>query len=555
MKKGLLFSILFTITMVVNAQTPVWIWSNATGGRSSSDAPISTVKDNAGNVYISGEFEGTVNIGGTSYTSAGVNDVFLSKYDAAGNHLWTSTFGGANNFMFAGGIAIDANNNVYIAGTFTFRLDVGGNIYFTNNFTKDIYLIKVSPSGGALWAKVMGGLGAEDAKCVTSSGTKVYVGGSYNQTFTVDAAVFPATTSNNINAFVLATDTGGTGIWAAHGGGVNTDQLNSISASASSVYIGGYIQGAATFGSLNISGSGSDNDMLLAKLDPSTGAFLWAKGTGAASTDQINSVGQDANDNVYCGGSFLATVSFGGGVTLAETGFPMGAYGDAFIAKYNPTGTCQWARKVGGNSDDIASNIAVAPNGSVYGIGYFRLAATASSTTTPTQSFTTVGGSDLFAVKYSPVGSLLWAIRGGTTTDDKGRCITLDDNGFCFLAGNFFNTLTLGTLPAINSNPSLFTAFIARLNGFSVGLNDITNSVQVNVYPNPTSDVVNFEMPKGTYINAVEIFNVAGQLMMNQNYNLPMQNASLNISELPSGNYKVRVIANEGYVVKSIQVK
>jgi hypothetical protein len=131
----------------------------------------------------------------------------------------------------------------------------------------------------------------------------------------------------------------------------------------------------------------------------------------------------------------------------------------------------------------------------------------------------------------------------------------LDDNGFCFLAGNFFNTLTLGTLPAINSNPSLFTAFIARLNGFSVGLNDISNSVQVNVYPNPTSDFVNFEMPKGTYINAVEIFNVAGQLMMNQNYNLPMQNASLNISELPSGNYKVRVIANEGYVVKSIQVK
>jgi hypothetical protein len=62
-------------------------------------------------------------------------------------------------------------------------------------------------------------------------------------------------------------------------------------------------------------------------------------------------------------------------------------------------------------------------------------------------------------------------------------------------------------------------------------------------------------MPKVTYINAVEIFNVAGQLMMNQNYNLPMQNASLNISELPSGNYKVRVIANEGYVVKSIQVK
>lgn len=555
MKKELLFSILFTISLVVNAQTPVWIWSNATGGRSSSDAPLSTVKDNAGNVYISGEFEGTVNIGGTSYTAVGANDVFLSKYDAAGNHLWTSTYGGANNFMFAGGIAIDASNNVYVTGTFTNRLDVAGNIYFTNNFTKDVYLIKVSPNGGALWAKVMGGLGSEDAKCIAINGTSVYIAGSYNQTFTVDAAVFPATPANNTNAFVLSADTGGTGIWAAHGGGSAMDVVNSISASATSVYIGGYIQGAATFGSLSIPGSGSDNDMLLAKLVPSTGAFVWAKGAGAASTDQINSVGQDANDNVYCCGSFLATVSFGGGVTLAETGFPQGAYGDGFIAKYNSTGTCQWARKIGGNSDDITANIAVAPNGSVYGIGYFRLAATASSTSTPTQSVTTVGGADFYAVKYSPTGSLLWLIRGGQTSDDKGRCITLDDNGFCFLAGNFFNTLTLGTLPGIIANPSLFTPFIARLNGFSVGLNDISNDVKVNVFPNPTSDVVNFEMPKGTYINSIEVFNIAGQLMMNQNFNLPMQNASINVSELSTGNYKVRVIANEGYVVKSIQVK
>jgi hypothetical protein len=46
--------------------------------------------DGGGNVVVTGYFQGTVNFGGGSLTSAGGTDIFLFKYSAAGAHVWSS---------------------------------------------------------------------------------------------------------------------------------------------------------------------------------------------------------------------------------------------------------------------------------------------------------------------------------------------------------------------------------------------------------------------------------------------------------------------------------
>ena len=51
-----------------------------------------------GSIYAAGNFSGTASFGSgpsaTHLTSAGADDVYVSKLDAAGNFVWVKSFGG-----------------------------------------------------------------------------------------------------------------------------------------------------------------------------------------------------------------------------------------------------------------------------------------------------------------------------------------------------------------------------------------------------------------------------------------------------------------------------
>jgi hypothetical protein len=70
------------------------LWAQKFGG-TSSDLAYGIAVDGAGNTYITGYFQGTVNFGAGSVTSAGSYDVFLAKLNSAGAYVWSKTFGGA----------------------------------------------------------------------------------------------------------------------------------------------------------------------------------------------------------------------------------------------------------------------------------------------------------------------------------------------------------------------------------------------------------------------------------------------------------------------------
>lgn len=57
-------------------------------GGTEPDAASRIEVDANGNSYITGIFRGTAHFGDISLTSRGNTDVFIAKYDAAGNVLW-----------------------------------------------------------------------------------------------------------------------------------------------------------------------------------------------------------------------------------------------------------------------------------------------------------------------------------------------------------------------------------------------------------------------------------------------------------------------------------
>lgn len=81
---------------------------------------------------------------------------------------------------------------------------------------------------------------------------------------------------------------------------------------------------------------------------------------------------------------------------------------------------------------------------------------------------------------------------------------------------------------------------------------DTKNSIQV--FPNPTSGIINIQNQKNLNIKNVEIYNIAGQLVQSFPINNSAKNTSLDLSKLIKGNYLLKINSNtESTTVKVIK--
>lgn len=96
-----------------------YLWSQAWGGPL-IDQPSSILVDTANNIYVAGMVNRTVT--GTIFSPIITSAVALTKFSADGNSQWTKTWGGTGNDM-PGGMALDGAGNLYISGQFQYTVD------------------------------------------------------------------------------------------------------------------------------------------------------------------------------------------------------------------------------------------------------------------------------------------------------------------------------------------------------------------------------------------------------------------------------------------------
>jgi ligand-binding sensor domain-containing protein len=111
----------------------------------------------------------------------------------------------------------------------------------------------------------------------------------------------------------------------------------------------------------------------------------------------------------------------------------------------------------------------------------------------------------------------------------------------------------------IKINKTNSEVFIATANGIisykneansvnpPFGLQDI---LEVKVLPNPASNDLNFELPANMNISSIEILNIEGTIVKSQRIN-NHQN-TINVSDLPSGMYVIRMQTDKGLVMKKL---
>ncbi len=93
------------------------LWARQGGGPSFPDDSYGygITTDRSGNAYITGQFTGNLIFGSYHLNAPGNEDIFLTKYDSAGNVVWAEQSLGANQDWTGYSLSSDAVNHIYLA--------------------------------------------------------------------------------------------------------------------------------------------------------------------------------------------------------------------------------------------------------------------------------------------------------------------------------------------------------------------------------------------------------------------------------------------------------
>jgi hypothetical protein len=400
--------------------------------------------DSSGNIFVAGNSP-RLNSG-----------ALIIKLDATGNKLLDKTLSLSSKSIAANGVSTDSNGNISVTGFIS-----GG---ASNN---DTFVIKLSASGSQLWLQQFNFLDDDRANGITTdSSDNIYISGE------TSGSLFGNSNVGGIDCYVAKYDVNGSQLWVKQFGTSSEDHSTGVNAEKSgNVYVTGYSSGSLP-GNSNL----GSNDAFVVKYDGS-GNQIWVKQFGTSGEDRANGVVTDSTGNVYITGYTKGSLS--GNNNLGAN--------DAFIAKYNATGTQLWIKQFGTSSDDYAKGISIDASGNTYVTGYSNGSLFGNKN---------LGGNDAFAAKYDANGNQLWIKQFGTSSDDYSNGISADNRGNVYFGGYTNGNLLPDT--SLSGKPDAFIIGVNSENG-----NRLTNTPLKDKLTTPIIRFQNTDKP-GTYLFAGE---------------------------------------------------
>jgi len=390
----------------------------------------------------------------------GANDMFIAKYDPQGNYLWANAIGGTGS-DYSRAIGVDGAGNIYITGNFQDTVDFdpgpGTQRLVATPGKSDMFIAKYNPGGDFIWVKQIGA-GATSIGMAVDAAGNMYITGELTATVDFDpaATVNAVPTSGGSDVFVAKYDSSGSHQWAFHAGNSNSARPDGGAAialdNAGNVYVTGYFYSKADFDpspapadTANLTSNGGIGDIFVAKYSNS-GSYIWAKNLGGTGRDEGHGIAVDAAGNVYVTGHFIGKADFNPGTAPADTVYLVSNNNsaDIFLAKLNSSGNYVWAHSIfcKGSSDE-GNGVAADAAGDVYLTGIFTDTAYFDQGA-GTSGLVANGGSDILVARYDAAGNNIWAKNFGgsasTGTLEQGIAITLNTAGDAVITGIYQDT-------------------------------------------------------------------------------------------------------------------
>ncbi|CAH0995711.1 hypothetical protein EMA8858_01836 [Emticicia aquatica] len=164
-------------------------WVKSEGG-TGPDIAQKVVTDASGNVFVAGTYQSTINFNGGAIqkTSNGWSDIFVAKYTSAGLITWVNSVGGVN-YDYLKDIYHNGSNALYIAGTYYDATTIGTENY-TSNGMADLFMAKFDINGVYQSSFSVGGTEEDGVflSIVKDSQGTLFLAGDFQGTITVNGS-------------------------------------------------------------------------------------------------------------------------------------------------------------------------------------------------------------------------------------------------------------------------------------------------------------------------------------------------------------------------------
>lgn len=450
-----------------------WLYGYS-GMGDNSDQANAIATDPLGNIIVVGY---SVNIGTDK-------DMSVVKLNSAGDTLWskqfTGTFSGSSDEATA--VGVDQSGNVYVTG------------YVVNSYaSSDITTIKFAPNGDTLWVRKYDFIGESDrayAMVVDAAGN-VYVSGRSDS----DPSI-----NTNYDIVTIKYNSAGVQQWVARFDGVSKLDDYAVDlkqGSSGKLYLTGRSMNANNEDVVTLSydlsgnllwkniydGSKGDDRGVALAVDPSDNVFITGRTFNGADFDYFTacygSGGVQKWMSVYNGlgqgddkatalvldhkGNILVTGQSDGDNSSTVVNY------DYATLQYDGNGIQKWVQTFNGDADgdDIPYSIAIDDSSQVYIVG---------------QSEQNNTGLDVVILAYSKTGTELSKIAYDNIQDTESPMASLYYKNALYVTG-----FTNGT----TSNSDFLTL---KYNFIVSEIQEQTFSSEMNIYPNPFSEVTSLEL-------------------------------------------------------------
>ncbi|QQR88318.1 MAG: SBBP repeat-containing protein [Flavobacteriales bacterium] len=318
-------------------------------------------------------------------------------------HLWSTSMPNAPNVGWEAGFSgmtVTDDYNVY-----AYALSNPGQpqqtFFVHDRLVSNPSLVRFDSIGQVAWARPVSGWGQH----MDSEGSNaIYVAGFFSGTQDFDGNPL---TAQGTDAFLARYDAQGNVVWVRQMGGPGDENTWGVSVDGlGNIHVAGDFSGnSITLGGTTLTATHDSTTGYLATYDPS-GNLQWAVRAGGSDEPQVFTmtstytakVHSDLNGNCYVFGRFSGTADFGG-ISLSTIGAD-----DLFLARFEPDGTCSWAKRFGDISDRSFVG-SVGANGN----GVFVHGAHDTTLEIDGVNLITSVGTDCFLAYFNASGVLQWA--------------------------------------------------------------------------------------------------------------------------------------------------
>lgn len=299
--------------------------------------------DEFGALFVTGYTQGNL----AGLTNSGMQDVFLSKWNAGGVYHWTVLVGSPANDVGEDVMRVPDNARYWVTGRTEGNLN--GEI---NNGSGDAFICGLTFDGNPPpLCRLLGTSGDDAAYGVAAGlGSQVLIVGR------VMGSIGTEPYHGAADAFLASYSTVGSLLWLRTLGSTTSDEARELAVDSVTGEI--YVVGV-TDGNLDGETNNGGQDVFLAKYD-TIGNHLWTRLFGSAADEQAFGIAVKNGTGVFVTGSTSGDLA---GQTSA------GAE-DLFLAKFDLQGQHLWTRLLGTPRDDTGSDVAIDASGAVLVAGY-----------------------------------------------------------------------------------------------------------------------------------------------------------------------------------------